>query len=182
MFHVSHIPGIIAKRSQCMSGATMGAFSRSLDIPMKASAYVKNGAHGHCANDLHVQNSAHMAGKNLRFGRGLCCCLVCRCPSTLERDRGITTNPKRTTLLVIDVRCHFGPELHNRSGRSSPYRTIGGPMGGFQPSRACAVASLKNLQNRRGANSTRPVPRHREAPVTQARQAAPDWARARWIV
>jgi hypothetical protein len=32
--------------------------------------------------------------------------------------------------------------------------------------------------NRRGANSTRPHERDREAPMREARQAAPDWARA----
>jgi hypothetical protein len=32
--------------------------------------------------------------------------------------------------------------------------------------------------NGRGANSTRPHERHREAPLREARQAAPDWARA----
>lgn len=37
-------------------------------------------------------------------------------------------------------------------------------------------------ENSRGANSTHPSQRHREAPCTQARQAAPDWARARSVV
>lgn len=39
---------------------------------------------------------------------------------------------------------------------------------------SCSPLSI----NRRGANSTRPHERHCEAPLREARQAAPDWARA----
>src|SRR6266849_3769059 len=38
-----------------------------------------------------------------------------------------------------------------------------------------------NHGNKRGANLTRPASRHREAPFREARQAAPDGARARWF-
>jgi len=36
----------------------------------------------------------------------------------------------------------------------------------------------QEVEKSRGANSTRPHERHREAPLREARQAAPDWARA----
>jgi hypothetical protein len=43
-----------------------------------------------------------------------------------------------------------------------------------KPARSCSPLAGHG----RGANLTRPHERHREAPMREARQAAPDWARA----
>ena len=48
------------------------------------------------------------------------------------------------------------------------------PRRSEKPIQSCSPLAT----NRRGANPTRPHERHREAPLREARQAAPDWARA----
>jgi hypothetical protein len=55
---------------------------------------------------------------------------------------------------------HVPPSLNNRRSKI--------------PTKSCSPLAEK----RRGANPTRPHERHCEAPLREARQAAPDWARA----
>ena len=143
----------------------MRAFIRGLDISLIVPAYVLNGAHGHRANDLHFQNSSTTRpAECVQIARGLFSRQICRCRPAHRRKAWGHPEARKQIRMVGSVSVERESCL------------------GLQPSPACATTIRNNLQNRRGANSTHPVPRHREAPVTQARQAAPDWARARSVV
>ena len=117
----------------------MRTFVRGFNIPLKVPAYVLNGAHGHRANDLHVQSSSMTWPANARVLEG---CMFADAPSTHERAWMCLPRFKNDTLTSC-LRLVFS--------LSPP-----------------AQSWPQKLQNRRGANSTHPGPRYREAPVTES--------------
>ena len=73
----------------------MRTFVRGFNIPLKVPAYVLNGAHGHRANDLHVQSSSRTWPAN---ARGLEGSMFADAPSTHERARMCLPRFKNDTL------------------------------------------------------------------------------------
>jgi hypothetical protein len=73
----------------------MRAFIRGLDIPLEVPAYVLNGAHGHRANDLHIQNSSTTRLANACVSKGVY--VAAQMPRALTRDPQCAILSPKTT-------------------------------------------------------------------------------------